>query len=154
MQKWRRSFETVVHLDDEKKKEKKKLKSIESVKMTSFGAFYNHRRRTGNVIPFELHDRMIKHWNIDFYSGKLNYTWKGLIARREEKGNVKYSYAYTGWLWGREEGKSMYVLSRMRRRGREESEKDKQSPLGPPVHATGKERRQWGSKAPLLLPRF
>ena len=44
---------------------------------------------------------------------------------------MKYSYAYTGWLRGREEGKSMYVLSRMRRRGREESEKDKQSPLGP-----------------------
>ena len=57
---------------------------------------------------------------------------KRIDSRKTRRtGFVKYSYAYTGWLRGREEGKSMYVLSRMRRRGREESEKDKQSPLGP-----------------------
>ena len=40
------------------------------------------------------------------------------------------SYAYRGLLRARRGEESMYVLSRMRRRGREESEKDKQSPLG------------------------
>lgn len=52
------------------------------------------------------------------------------IDRKKGQGSVVCSYAYRGLLRARRGEESMYVLSRMRRRGREESEKDKQSPLG------------------------
>lgn len=69
--------------------------------------------------------------SILFQEIELHVKW--LIAREKGKGrgSVECSYAYTGWLRARRGKESMYVLSRMRQRGREESEKDKQSPLSP-----------------------
>lgn len=62
---------------------------------------------------------------------KLNYMYKIDRKNRSKRDRVPWCVVTRiGAYWGREEGKSMYVLSRMRRRGREESEKDKQSPLG------------------------
>lgn len=62
---------------------------------------------------------------------KLNYTYKIDRKNRSKKDRVPWCVVtYRSLLRARRGEESMYVLSRMRRRGREESEKDKQSPLG------------------------